>query len=75
MSLSKKHFEAIAKIRERRYRLLPSVNHFPDDPSFCAGQLHELEEVVSELCEYFSYENPNFDRCRFTAACFPLEVR
>lgn len=57
MALSKKDYEAIAKIIRYQYETcsIPSC--------VC---LHRLKE---DMADYFAKDNPRFDRIRFMAAC------
>lgn len=73
MSLSKKHFIAIAKIMRANASApadtgagweLPPGTHVPTHTETC-------RTIASELADYFAGENPNFDRARFIEACQP----
>jgi len=63
MSLSRKHFEAIAK----------SVSELKNvDWNFEETRNEGLSDFISDLCYYFRRENPNFDQKKFETACgFP----
>jgi len=54
--LTKKHFEAIAKIFAT-LPLGPSPIAYKDD-------------LIGALARYFATDNPNFDRDRFFQACY-----
>lgn len=54
--MTKRHFEAIARIVDRRRAL-----DAPGDASFF--------NLVSDLADFFKAENPRFDRARFLTAC------
>ena len=58
MTLSKKHFEEIAKII--------SNNSFGKD---CL-HLDNKRNVVNDFCKYFKTQNKNFNSFRFYNACF-----
>ena len=58
MTLSKKHFEEIAKII--------SNNSFGND---CL-HLDNKRNVVNDFCKYFKTQNKNFNSFRFYNACF-----
>tara|TARA_Y100001937_G_scaffold97562_1_gene132910 strand:+ start:221 stop:484 length:264 start_codon:yes stop_codon:yes gene_type:complete len=58
MSLSKKHFEEIAKII--------SNNSFGND---CL-HLDNKRNVVNDFCKYFKTQNKNFNSFKFYNACF-----
>ena len=68
MALSRKHFEAVA-------RILESNNAPVEDstPGFIegweAGREAMRRDVANDLADYFATENPNFDRQRFLKAC------
>jgi hypothetical protein len=66
MSLSRKHYCAVAAI------IADKVAMFPND----AGASHvqivaraALAHVAQDLTDYFASDNPAFDRARFLAAC------
>jgi len=61
MSLSKKHFEAIALICKR---LGDGERDWGG-----RGELIEKDDLVDALIEYFKFENPLFDADRFYKAC------
>jgi hypothetical protein len=66
MSLSKKHFEAIALICKR----------LGDGEADWGGmgELVEKDDLVFSLVRYFQEENPNFNANRFVIACgYPVE--
>jgi hypothetical protein len=54
--MTKKHFEAIARIVDFRRSM-----DAPTDGAFF--------NLVSDLADYFKSENPRFDRARFLEAC------
>ena len=58
--LSKKHYEAIAKIIDGVTIHRPT---YPRDPIIYRG------ELVKDLAAYFAGDNPRFDAERFIAAC------
>lgn len=57
MSLSRMHFEAIAK----RIREIPSTNDQAIDIA--------IRDFADSLADYFATQNQNFDRDRFIKAC------
>ena len=59
MSLTKKHFKAIAKILNNLYNnTTPSIVY-----KNC------IKDVIKDLCDYFKIENPLFDEQKFKDAC------
>ena len=59
MTLSKKHFEAVAKIiNDHRY----------------IGTMDSKRKLVNSFCEYFKTQNKNFNSFRFYNACFINEL-
>lgn len=61
MTLTKKHFEAIAEILNKNF---PHYNNTADE-------LNRLEaNIVEDLCNYFRDENPLFDVIKFKEAVF-----
>ena len=54
MSISKKHFEAVAKIINNNVY----------------GNLNNKKNVVNSFIEYFKTQNKNFNSFRFYNACF-----
>lgn len=64
MSLSRKHYEAIAAVvAEQAAEYAGSVE------DFSAGGAWAVEQTAKNLATYFAADNPNFDRQRFLAAC------
>ena len=63
MSLSRKHFQALADITRdaRSAATQPPFNNATD----------ALDAVQQSLADFCSQHNPNFDRARFLAACEP----
>ena len=59
MSVTKQHFEAIARII-RKEAFSQACDGF---------QYIGLENLTDELAEYFEKQNPQFDRIRFLKAC------
>ena len=59
---SKKDYVAIAKVINNH--LFDDVR---DDKRLLSNMV--IASVVSELCNYFEKDNPNFDRGRFISAC------
>lgn len=59
--MNKKHFEAIASIiKDNQVEI-----HSDFDRGYIAG----VEGVAHEMADYFTSQNPNFDRARFLQAC------
>jgi len=54
MSISKKHYQAIASIINFRTTAKKNI---------CS------EHIIKDLADYFSSDNPLFDRDRFLSAC------
>lgn len=61
MSLSRKHYKAIADIMNR-YSLLHPVEFTIDD-------------CIADLATYFKQDNPRFDKQRFYDACYKIEQK
>ena len=61
MSLSKKHFEAIALILKR-------LGDGGGDETGI-GELIEKDDLIFALVKYFESENPNFNQNTFIVAC------
>jgi O6-methylguanine-DNA--protein-cysteine methyltransferase len=61
VTLSKKHYIAIAKIIS--------------DTKTEHGDSTALQHLEQRLREYFADDNPNFDRVKFVTACRPQEGR
>lgn len=62
--MTRKHFEAVARIiRENT----------PPEPGdqFENGKISQSYLIASDLADYFSTENPNFDRQKFAEAIRP----
>ena len=57
MSLTKKHFIAIARIIAKHYEDLENSPFLQDN------------SLPDRLADYFTIENANFDRARFLKAC------
>ena len=58
--LTKKHFEAIAKIINQSRRL----ENLPD------SEYIDTDRIVELTANYFENENPNFNRDRYYKACY-----
>ncbi len=71
MSLSRKHFQALADIvREQRAKIRANACcPVPDDADMGADDC--LDEMRDALAYFCADHNPNFDRARFLAACEP----
>lgn len=57
MSLSRKHFVAIAQIVKDSRR------------NYGGQDILETESLIDALADYFASQNPNFDFCKFEQAC------
>jgi len=57
--MTKKHFEAIAKVYNKR------LNHY----STTEADRNTIGSLALDLANYFETENPNFDREHFLTAC------
>lgn len=68
MSLSRKHFEAVAEIIQTRKGTILRDPAAGFDEGFEAGQTVMLEDIANDLANYFGGENPNFDVDRFLKA-------
>ena len=64
MSLSKKHFKAIADIIAKN-----TYTQANDGYKYVS-----LEVLIDELVSYFSHENSRFDALRFERACHGLGI-
>lgn len=61
--MTRKHFEAIARILEWR-------NGSPDSTiDFDSGYNTAIRNIADDMADYFENENPRFDRERFLTAC------
>lgn len=60
--MTRKHFEAIAKIIRQNTISNPAMGF---DEGFDTGVI----AVAIDLADYFATTNPNFDRARFLIAC------
>ena len=58
MSLSRKHYQAIADIIRTRG----------------TSNKNQVENIKSDLAEYFQEDNPRFDKERFWKACEEVEA-
>lgn len=63
MAMSRKHYEAVAEILAKNARFYEGA---PD--MYGLGKREALVELTWDLAEYFTTENPNFDRQRFLKA-------
>ncbi len=69
MALSRKHFEAIAGILNKTRPTLEGQAEREDTQrAWIDGQRSATMSVALQLANYFSTENPNFDRQRFLKA-------
>lgn len=77
MSLSRKHFQALAEIiagigkdiDDRRHEA--SLVGTTECDAFNDGSDETLEDVKHALADFCGNHNPNFDRALFLAACEP----
>ena len=53
MSLSRKHFESVAKIVSKTQQT----------------ECVDLTPLIYDVADYFASQNPNFDFCKFEQAC------
>ena len=71
-SMTRKHFAAVAAIlaaeNEQAQTDLDDAAHGFDE-GFASGKIHVLANVAESLADFFSGENPNFDRAKFLTAC------
>lgn len=58
--MTRKHFEAIAKIINARLAWADAVQY---------GYIDATQKIANEMADYFATQNPNFDRARFLKAC------
>ena len=58
MTVTKKHFEAIAEIMKTRLDNITDI-----------AMQYGIEMVSDDLANYFEKQNPQFDRIRFLKAC------
>lgn len=66
MTMSRKHYREVAEIIRGNYEL-----RLDTEMSVPNVQDYILQGVASQLAWMFSQDNPNFDRDKFMAACFP----
>lgn len=60
--MSKKHFEAIARILAQYNIVNPAMG-------FDEGYSSAANGITEAMADYFAQQNPRFDRERFLAAC------
>lgn len=72
MSLSRKHFKALADIITNA-RALATDDLVTQDPAHVAGYRQALAFMERDIADFCADHNPNFDRARFLAACEPKE--
>ena len=63
MSLSRKHYEAVAGI------IFDAVAVEDHDDKVWNGRQDAIHEIASTVAGYFASDNPAFDRQRFLKAC------
>ena len=63
--MTKKHYEAIAKIFAARASSVPPADAHP----FYLGAEESREAIANDLATLFASENPRFDKERFLKAC------
>ena len=69
MSMTKKHFEAIARVISTDAKLaFKDLDANPQD-SFAAGKLYALRSVAGQFARLAAQDNPRFDTLRFLRAC------
>ena len=67
MTLSRKHYEAVAEILASNVQ--PKTGYAVGfDEGWATGMEEMRQEVANDLAEYFASENPYFDRERFLKA-------
>lgn len=64
MSLSRKHYQAIADIIKDQLVLSQPLSDQQDD-----GAVVAVNDLAIQLSNYFKADNSNFDRFRFLEAC------
>lgn len=67
MSLSKKHFEKVAKILNREYE---EQRYLEDDSPVSSNGKEAIEHLIEPLITYFKGENALFNAERFRKAVF-----
>lgn len=68
--MTKKHFEAIARIIKDRFEFIDRQRvHTETTEAFDMGYCLAAEAVAEELAAVFAEVNPNFDRDKFLTAC------
>lgn len=70
MALSRKNYEAVAKIIDLA-RIQPGTSGTRDD--WDRGYQSAVENIACQLSDYFGEDSPSFDAHRFIAACFTNE--
>lgn len=65
MSLSRKHYEAVAEVIKSN---IDAATDFDLGTEHDEGYVHGCEWVARDLANYFAADNERFDRARFLAA-------
>ena len=69
MCMTKKHFEAIARVISTDAKLaFKDLDANPQD-SFAAGKLYALRSVAGQFARLAARDKPRFDPLRFLRAC------
>lgn len=68
MSLTKKHYEAIAAIIGSTYNNA-KLYTLPNYKDTARARCETLEIAASRMADYFASDNPKFNRVRFLQAC------
>lgn len=72
MSLSRKHFQALADIIAEAARTADSYrDNGPDFAAYATARMGSVQHIKHALADFCASHNPNFDRARFLAACEP----
>lgn len=69
MSLSRKHYEAVAEIVADQSAYFADLSKHPANADLVIGGQRATSEIATALASYFAADNERFDRARFLKAC------
>lgn len=76
MSLSRKHFQALADIVRDAYANADSYRpHGGNWEGYATARTDAVASIAQALADFCGQHNPNFDRARFLDACQPKPVK